>query len=150
MDYQVELDGKIFQHQKGTIRFYNIDNENEVISFRRLVKELSQGTWRCMAMRYKAPQGLLLLGAASRIKVMRAVQLHYYEPMITPYISDTLTPLLQYMSDDNTDCGGNFEIQQQFYACSWAINKNMKLRTTNLRRHYLMIWDLLRTLKMRK
>lgn len=54
---------------------------------------------------------------------MRAVQLHYYEPDTTSYVSNTLEPLLRYMSDKNTDCGHFNKVQQQFNACRWAINQ---------------------------
>ena len=118
----VELDGKIFKHKKGTSSFYNVDNENETLGFMALLKRLSPETYRSKSMKYQAPEELLLLGAASRVRVMRAVQLHYYKPNETPYVLNTLMPLLAYMTD-KADCGNGYEVQSQFKACRWAVNQ---------------------------
>ena len=53
---------------------------------------------------------------------MRAVQIHYYEPNTPPYVFNTLTPLLAYMTDI-ADCGNSYKVQSQFNACRWAVNQ---------------------------
>ena len=71
-----------------------------------------------MALQYTMPQQLTLIGAASRRRIYRAVQLHYNTPPITPYIENTILPALLYLTER---AANQRDIPQQFNAARWAV-----------------------------
>lgn len=67
--------------------------------------------------RIKPPPDFYKLGDSSRFKILRAVQLHYAQPPITP-LTKQFTPMFQHLSENVRD---HWTIQQQFASCNWAL-----------------------------
>jgi hypothetical protein len=117
--YTISYNGKTYIHIPETTNFYNANNPQEKpLGLYTLLKKLSPQTYRAMKLKYTLPQELTLIGAASRMRVVRAVQLHYITPPITDYITEIITPALQYLTDTAENAR---KIQTQYNAARWAV-----------------------------
>lgn len=88
-------------------------------------------TWRRSINPTRSAEVMFWLGDSARYKIIRAVQLHYGEPPVTPE-TDQYTAFFQYLSEN---VGDHWMVQQQYSSCKWAAPKNEPL-ATSLLLHY--------------
>lgn len=88
---------------------------------------LTRSMTRTITPKYSA-EIMFLLGDSARFKIIRAVQLHYNPPPISPD-TDKYTPFFQFLSEGVED---HWTVQQQYSSCKWAAPKNEPLATAML------------------
>ena len=129
--YEIIHNNTTYIHIPETEYFYNANsplddkgNPQEKYTFYKLLKKLSPQLYRSMSLKYTMPQELSLIGGASRIRVYRAVQLHYNTPLISSpissFIQNTITPALQYLTDN---AANQRKIQRQYNGARWAVSQ---------------------------